>query len=229
MWPIKVKSFEQLTRTDILSKHVRRSLVLDLVSRWLVAAALAMFVYAYLFAAIPAARNRIFYAAGIAFVSSLAVIVLKRVDYRARGSVLLLALFVAGYLSEVDPHCFFYGRSTIFFALLVAMAPITVSPHASLGVWLLVQVATIGYCVTASAPYPVYTGVILLLIALVAWVTVSRLDLLVDALEGERQKAQGRLDEATTAIDVIVDMERQSLRHARITWQQRNTTVASHD
>jgi len=229
MWPIKVKSFEQLTSAGVLSKHIRRNLVLDLISRWLVVAAVVGGVYAYLAGENTAVQYRLYWASGIALLSSLAVILLKRVDYRVRGSVLLLALFVAGYISEVDPNCLFYGRSTVFFALLIVMAPITVSPHASFGVWLVVQAATIIYCVGHCATYPVYTSVILLLVAFVSWVTVSRLDRIVDTLEAERQRAQGRLDEVTSAIEVIVDMEQKSLRHARISWQQRDTTIVSLD
>ena len=229
MWPIKVRSFEQLMSSGILSKHTRRSLVLDLVSRWLVVAALGIIVYAYLVGDLPLPRNRVLLAAGIAALAAVSSIVLKRIDYRARGSVLLLALFVAGYVSETDPHCFFYGRSTVFFALLVAIAPVTVSPHAAFGVWAIVQAATIIYCVDNCATYPIFTSVILAIVAFVSWITVSRLDLLVDAIEGERQRAQGRLDEVNTAIDIIVDKERESLQHARIIWQQVKRTAVSHD
>lgn len=224
-----LKSWKRLSSADVYSKHDRRSLVLDIIGRLLFVTALLAIAYALIFGQPGPARARALIASLIGGLSGLFAISLPTVDYRIRSTTVLIALFIAACLSEVDPKSLFDGRSTVFFALLIVMAPTITVPCAAICIWAVVQVITIVFSVATYMPYPVFTALILLLVAVIVCLFTNRLDKVVDRLDSEVMRTREELDEAKTAIDVVIDMERRSLQSARLSWRQRGQMAVSKD
>lgn len=210
---------------QLLTKEVRRGLSATVIARVAVMGAVAALLYSAMAMIDGVFVTHVVVAASITLIFCHLVLYLPSLDYRIRGSLLIIGVFAAGFASEPQVCRVFFGRSSMFLAIPAIIVPVVLRPRYTFIYWALVQAAAVVVVIVGGHEYSVFPGLMLLVICVVAWLCTARADKVIDILNRAKKNAETERDEAGQAIDIIVTAEKLRAREI-YSWPNHKTEPA---